>query len=136
VSTLDELAAQLRAGGALLAAAAVDPAPGADTEVAELAGPEHALAAEAVHEGALLHYVGGRVLESDEDDLELLAGDHLFALGLDRLAAMGDLRAIAVLSDVIADCARAAAEGRPGDIAAVWRRGAASIGRAPEPSDQ
>ena len=75
-------------------------------------------------------------MRSDDEDLELLAGDRLFALGLDRLAASGDLEAIAVLSDVIADCARAAAEGRQDDIEAVWRRGAASIGRPPAPSDQ
>ena len=135
MSALDELAAELRADGGLLAAAANDPAPDADTEVAELAGGDLALAAEAIHEGALLHYARGRVLRSDEADLELLGGDRLFALGLDRLAAMGDLRAIAVLSDVIADCARAAAEGRPDDIPGVWRRGAAAIGRAPEGAD-
>jgi hypothetical protein len=133
VSVLGDLAAQLRGDGGLLAAATVDPEPSADAFVAELAGPPRALAAEAIHEGALLHYDRGRVLRSEEPDLELLAGDRLFALGLDRLAAAGDLEAIALLSDVIADCARAAAEGRPDDIDAVWRRGAAAIGRAPEP---
>ena len=136
MSVLHDLAAELRAGGGLLASATVDPQPDADTEVAQLAGAAHALAAEAIHEGALLHYAQGRVLHSEEEDLELLAGDRLFALGLDRLAAMGDLEAIAVLSDVIADCARAAAEDRPDDIATAWRRGAAAIGRAPEAADQ
>jgi hypothetical protein len=133
MSVLGDLAGELRGDGTLLAAATVDPEPGADTSVAELAGPQRALAAEAIHEGALLHYARGRALRSDEPDLELLAGDRLFALGLDRLAAAGDLEAITLLSDVIADCARAAAEGRPDDIEAVWRRGAAAIGRAPEP---
>jgi hypothetical protein len=136
VSVLEDLAAELRADGGLLADAVVDPAADADTEVAGLAGGDHALPAEAIHEGALLHYERGRVLRSDEADLELLAGDRLFALGLDRLAAIGDLAAIAILSDVIADCARAAAEERPSDIAGLWRRGAACIGRAPEASDQ
>jgi hypothetical protein len=136
VSALDELAEALRADGGLLAAATVDPAPDADAEVGELAGESLALAAEAIHEGALLHYAGGRVLKSDDADLVLLAGDRLFALGLDRLAAMGDLGAIAVLSDVIAECARAAAEGRPDDIAAAWRRGAAAIGRPPALPDR
>jgi hypothetical protein len=136
LSALDELAAELRAGGGLLSNATVDPAPDADAEVARLAGPELALAAEAIHEGALLHYAAGRVLRSEEEDLELLGGDRLFALGLDRLARMGDLQAIAVLSDVIAECARAAAEGRPDDIPAAWRRGAAAIGRTPQPADQ
>ena len=136
MTVLGELAATLRDDGGLLAAAVVAPDAAAGTEVAELAGAQRALAAEAIHEGALLHYARGRVLRSAEEDLELLAGDRLFALGLDRLAAAGDLEAIALLSDVIADCARAAAEGRPDDIGAVWRRGAGAIGRAPEPSDQ
>jgi hypothetical protein len=135
VSTLDDLSAELRADGGLLAAATSGPGVDADTTVGELAGAERALAAEAIHEGALLHYDTGRVLRSDDADLELLAGDRLFALGLDRLAAGADLEAIAVLSDVIADCARAAAEGRADDIAAIWRRGAAEIGRAPEGAD-
>ena len=131
MTVLDELAARLRTDGTLLEAATVDPAPDADTEVGELAGADHALAAEAIHEGALVHYVGGRVLRSDDPDLELLGGDRLFALGLDLLARMGDLRAIAALSDVIGGCARSAAEGRPDDIEALWRRQAPHVGRPP-----
>jgi hypothetical protein len=133
MTVLGDLATELRGDGGLLATAVIDPDPSADTSLAELAGPQRALAAEAIHEGALLHYAGGRVVRSDEPDLELLAGDRLFALGLDRLAAAGDLDAIALLSDVIADCARTAAEDRPDGFEAVWRRGAAAIGRAPEP---
>ena len=136
MSVLDELAEELRADGGLLSNATADPGPAADTTVAELAGADLALAAEAIHEGALAHYGAPRVLRSDDDDLVLLGGDRLFALGLDRLARMGDLHAIVVLSDVIADCARAAAEGRHDDIEGVWRRGAAAIGRAPAPADQ
>ena len=34
-------------------------------------------------------------------DLRLLAGDYLYALGLERLAALGDLEAVRELSDLI-----------------------------------
>ena len=34
-------------------------------------------------------------------DLALLAGDYLYALGLERLAALGDLEAVRELSDLI-----------------------------------
>jgi len=43
----------------------------------------------------------------------LLAGDHLYALGLARLAALGDLDAVAELADVISLSAQAHASGGP-----------------------
>jgi hypothetical protein len=136
VSALERLAAELRAGDGLLSAATHDPTPGAPEEYGALAaaGPrsatapdEYALLVEAIHEGYLQHYGAGRVLGTDDEDLALLAGDHLYALGLDRLAALGDLEAVAILADVIAACARAHAEGRPADAAEAWRRGAAAV---------
>ena len=47
---------------------------------------------EAVREGYLLHYGEPRLLAGHDADLALLAGDYLYALGLDRLAALGDDR--------------------------------------------
>ena len=41
---------------------------------------------EAVREGYLLHYGGAAVVAGADPDLELLAGDYLYALGLERLA--------------------------------------------------
>ena len=41
---------------------------------------------EAVREGYLLHYGDGRVVRGADPDLALLAGDYLYALGLERLA--------------------------------------------------
>jgi hypothetical protein len=58
---------------------------------------------------------------TDDRDLAILAGDHLYALGLSRLAARGDLDAVAALSAVIARCAQAHAEERPQDAEAAWR---------------
>ena len=53
---------------------------------------------EAVHEGYLMHYGEPRAYARMEDDLRLLAGDALYALGLSRLAEAGDLEAVAELS--------------------------------------
>ncbi|MEA2469520.1 MAG: hypothetical protein QOE38_519, partial [Thermoleophilaceae bacterium] len=55
-----------------------------------------------------------------DPDLGLLAGDSLYALGLERLAEAGDLAAVAALADLISACAQAQAEGRPGDTQALW----------------
>ena len=83
---------------------------------------------EAIREGYLLHYGAGRLLRDDDRDLVLLAGDHLYALGLARLAALGDLEAVAELADVISLGAQAHAEGRPDLAEAVWSAGAAAVG--------
>ena len=56
-------------------------------------------------------------------DLRLLAGDALYALGLARLAELGDLPAVAELADLIALCARAHARGRRRRRAAWTGRG-------------
>jgi hypothetical protein len=66
---------------------------------------------EAVHEGYLLHYGAPGGFAGMDEDLALLAGDSLYALGLARLADEGDLEAVAMLADLITDCAKAHAEG-------------------------
>ncbi len=51
---------------------------------------------EAVREGYLLPLRASRgSLDGADPDLALLAGDYLYALGLERLAALGDLEAVA-----------------------------------------
>jgi hypothetical protein len=75
---------------------------------------------EAIREGYLLHYREPRCFTGMDDDLRLLAGDALFALGLERLAEIGDLEAVAELSDLITDSARAEAEGRADAVSALW----------------
>ena len=62
---------------------------------------EYSLLVESVREGYLLHYGEPRVVVGADADLALLAGDYLYALGLERLAALGDLEAIRELSDLI-----------------------------------
>src|ERR687888_1401246 len=62
---------------------------------------EYALLVESIREGYLLHYGEPRVVAGADDDLALLAGDYLYARGLERLAALGDLGAIRELADLI-----------------------------------
>jgi hypothetical protein len=90
------------------------------------------LAVTAVHEGYRLHYGGSRALAVDDPDLALLAGDRLYALGLDGLADLGDLAAIGELADVIALGAQAHASGDEALAAATWEAGAAAIGWGPD----
>jgi hypothetical protein len=75
----------------------------------------------AVREGERVHYGRGEVLHTDDADLALLAGDHLYALGLSDLADRGDLDGVRRLAAIIARCAQAHAEDRPDDAAAAWR---------------
>jgi hypothetical protein len=89
---------------------------------------EYALVVEAVREGYLLHYGEPRLLRGHDDDLALLAGDYLYALGIERLAALADARAVAVLADLISACARLHAEGREDEVPALWRASAFAVG--------
>ncbi len=77
---------------------------------------------EAVHEGYLMHYGQPAGFEGMDDDLALLAGDSLYALGLARLAAAGDLDAVALLADLITNCAKAHAEGDEAAAGDLWSR--------------
>ena len=86
------------------------------------------LAVSAVLEGCLLHYGRPRVVHIADPDLALLAGDRLYALGLARLAAVGDLTAIAELADIIALSAQAHTAGDAELALAAWHAGAAAIG--------
>ena len=135
--TLQALAGGLRADGGLLADATVDPAAGLRAPLGDLAAAgrrtrecaaDYALLVEAIHEGYLQHYATGRVLRPEDPDLALLAGDRLYAIGLDRLAALGDVEAVAALADVISRVAQAHAEGQPGRAESAWEAGARSVG--------
>jgi hypothetical protein len=85
---------------------------------------------ERVREGYLLHYGESRLLPTADPDLALLAGDYLYALGIQRLAVSGDCDAVLTLAELIGDCAERHAEGRPGEVPALWRAATASIAAA------
>lgn len=125
-SPLQALADQLRGEDTPITPHVIDPAE--PSQLGELAGGGvYALVIEAVREGYLLHYEEPRLLAGHDPDLALLAGDYLYALGLDRLAALEDTRAVVVLSDLISDCARLQAEGETAPIENLWRRAAEEI---------
>lgn len=129
MDALQALADQLRAEDTPISPHVIDPAE--PPELGELAGGgEYALVVEAVREGYLLHYEEPRLLADPDPDLALLAGDYLYALGLDRLAALNDTRAVAILSDLISTCARLQAEGITEPIPDLWRDAAEQIAAA------
>ena len=137
-TALERLATVIREDGGLLAGALLPEADGAGASglgAVAAAGPRAAgradeleLVVETVHEGYLLHYGASRLFDTRDADLALLAGDRLYALGLARLAALGDLEAVAELADVISLCAQAHAQDDPELAEAVWEAGAAAIG--------
>ncbi len=89
---------------------------------------EYELLLEMIYEGSLLHYGEPRVLTVIDPDLGLLLGDQLYALGLSRLAALGDVQAVGELADVISLLAQAHARADRGLADAVWTAGAAAVG--------
>jgi hypothetical protein len=125
VSLLAEVASA--AGPALAGHAVSEPGPGRFEELD--AATERRFVLEAVHEGYLMHYGEPRAFAGMDDDMRLLAGDALYALGLSRLAEAGDLEAVAELSDLISRSAQAHAEGRPADAEALWARSAEALAR-------
>jgi hypothetical protein len=139
VNALERLAEELREEGGLLAGTVTEPDGGdAQPHGALVAGRGDAypLLVEAIREGYLQHYGSGRVVRPDDPDLALLAGDRLYALGLERLAAIGDLDSVAELADMIALSAQAHAEGDPARAEAVWDAGSAAIAGGPGPDHQ
>lgn len=89
--------------------------------------PDRAFTLAAVREGYLLHYDTPRAFGGMDEDLTLLAGDALYALGLQRLADAGDLEAIAELADLISLCAWAHAERRPAAAGDLWAASTAAL---------
>jgi hypothetical protein len=77
---------------------------------------------EAVHEGYRMHYAQPNGFAGMDEDLALLAGDSLYALGLARLAEEGDLDPVAMLADLITNCAKAHAEGAPEAAENLWAK--------------
>jgi hypothetical protein len=133
-SALERLAGLLREDGSVIADHLDDPP--AEAPLGELvaAGPrataapgDYALLVEAVREGYLLHYGDPRVVVGADEDLRLLAGDYLYAIGLERLAGLGDLEAVRELADLISISAQLHAEhaGRGAD--ALWLASAVAV---------
>lgn len=92
-----------------------------------LAPERHALGVETIYEGYLVHYGRPRLFAPADEDVALLLGDYLYAHGLVRIAAAGDVAAVADLAELISLCGQIRAEGGSGDGEA-WAATAACLG--------
>ena len=101
--------------------------PERDAVFAPLAPERFALGLETIYEGYLVHYGRPRLFAPADEETALLLGDYLYAHGLVRIAATGELDAVAALAELISTCAHLRAEGAAGDgeawIGAVRRLG-------------
>lgn len=86
------------------------------------------LGLETIYEGYLLHYGRARLFAPEDGDVALLLGDALLAQGLVRIAATGELDAVADLAELLSLCAQGRAESLPGDGPA-WAATSALLGR-------
>jgi hypothetical protein len=106
----------LAEGGELAGAMVAEPGPEAFAPL--LAASErcadrvddYGLMIESICEGYLVHYGSPRLVDPADENLRLLAGDYLYALGLERLAWRGDLEAVRELADLISLSAQVHAE--------------------------
>lgn len=149
---LDELRKLLELEGGPLAAALV---PAGATNGMEVFAPlvaggararkdprSYALVVESIFEGYLLHYRFGRIVQDTDPDLRLLAGDHLYAFGLARLASIGDLEAVDELAELISLCAQAHAgevprTGSPWQLTgALWASSVLAVGDGSWPAQE
>jgi hypothetical protein len=150
--SVDALRLALAAHGGTLAAvldgialpeADGDPPPGTGSPQLAARGPrtagapdEYELLLEMILEGSLLHYGRPRVVVTEDRDLALLLGDQLYALGLARLAELGDLESVSELADLISLLSQAELEGDQELARAIWDAGAAAIGWGPSPEHE
>lgn len=141
-NALIQLAAELREEGPVIAphvaSARAEPALG----LLAAAGPRcalrpgaYAIVVELVREGYLCHYGEPRLLAQLDPDLRLLAGDYLYARGIERLARLGDLLAVAELSDLISIAAQldATPDAAPDAAEVAWLAAVVTIAAGAEP---
>jgi hypothetical protein len=119
---LKELAGRLRDEGTPISSHVVEPVEGVEAYGSPVL--------DAVREGYLLHYGKPRLLAGHDDDLAVLAGDYLYALGIERLAASGDCAAVLELAELIGACAQLHVEGREDGVPGLWRTAVGAIGDA------
>lgn len=136
---LDAIADWLGREGSLVSDCVVAPTAAPALGLLVAAGPRAASApaayarvVESVREGYLLHYGEPRVIVTSDRDLGLLAGDYMYACGLQTLASLGDLEAVRVLSDLIALSAHAHTDAAA-DVPALWLAAAVAIAAGDDP---
>jgi hypothetical protein len=107
----------------------------ADPERLAIFGPlapaRFALGLETIYEGYLVHYGHSRLFVPPDEEAGLLLGDYLYAHGLVRIAATGELDAVAELAELISTCAHLRAEQAEGDGDA-WVEAVRRLGGDPD----
>ena len=101
--------------------------PAGEAVFSPLADERFRLGLETIYEGYLVHYGTPRLFEPQDPDTALLLGDYLYAHGLVRIAGVGDVAAVADLSELISLCSQLRAEDAAGD-GALWAATAALLG--------
>jgi hypothetical protein len=129
VTALREVVAA--AGQSLAPYARNDPGPDRFDGVVD--DPVRRFVLEAVYEGYLLHYGEPRAFMAMDDDQRLLAGDTLYAIGLARLAAAGDLDAVAELADLISLTSQSWLAGQPELAEELWQASVRAMSDGGEP---
>jgi hypothetical protein len=94
-----------------------------------LGAERFAVGLESIYEGYLLHYGRPRLFAPADRDTSILLGDYLYAHGLVRIAAVGEVDVVADLAQLLSLCAQLRAEERMGDGAA-WAATVALLGAA------
>jgi hypothetical protein len=95
-----------------------------------LAPERFALGLETVYEAYLVHYGRARLFDAPDRNEAVLLGDYLYAHGLVRIADVGGVHAVDVMSQLISRCAALRAAGSAGDADA-WIAAARELGGAP-----
>ena len=80
-----------------------------------LAPERFALGLETIYEGYLVHYGRPRLFAPADGEVALLLGNYLYAHGLVRIAATGEIDAVAALAALISTCAHLRASEKDGD---------------------
>lgn len=102
-----------------------------------LASDRFALGIESIYEGYLLHYGRPRLFATVDRDSTILLGDYLYAHGLVRVTAEGDVEAVERLSELLSLCAHLRAEGRAADDGEAWASTVGSLGeQSPSEDDR
>lgn len=134
-SALDRVAERLRGERSVIASFVIEPATPPVLGLLAAAGPraasdpaQYSFVVESIREGYELHYGTSHVLSGQDESLSLLAGDYLYALGLERLAALRDSEAVVELSDLISLSAACHAEGSEAAVPALWLSTAVAVG--------
>jgi hypothetical protein len=100
-----------------------------------LADDRFALGIESIYEGYLLHYGRPRLFLPHDRDAAILLGDYLYAHGLVRITAAGDVEAVERLAELLSLCAHLRAEGRGVEDGEAWAGTVGSLGETPPAKD-